>query len=252
MACRGGWPGAINKGEKQGLLIAREYLNNIVQNDISSVDGTNRNPQLARAILGSYARNVSTLATKRTMIQDIVASGQNVSPNTLDNYVEVLQRLFVIREISAWVPNIRSKSAIRSSFKRNFVDPSIAVAALSATPSILLQDLKTFGFIFESLCVRDLKIYSQSMGGHISYYRDRHGLEADAVLALDNGEYALIEFKLGDRQFDEAALHLLELRDLIIKNNIKPPRLLMIITATSMAYTRPDGIKVIPISCLKN
>lgn len=259
-ACRGGWPATLRKrSEAVSLLTAKEYVNNICESDISTVDGVQRNPEWARLILRSYARNVSTLAKKINIYKDVAANAESMSMVTMDNYINAMERLFVLEDLEAWCPAIRSATVIRSGKKREFVDPSIAVAALALTPEILQMDLKTFGFIFECLCIRDLRIYSQALGGRISYYHDRYGLEADAVLHLDNGKYALIEFKLGSREIEEGATHLLQLKKLIMQYNekeqqckLREPDLLIIITGGNMSYTREDGVKVIPITCLKN
>lgn len=259
-ASRGGWPATLRKKSKTiALLTSREYLNNICESDISTVDGVQRNPEWARLILRSYARNVSTLAKKINIYKDISANADSMSMATMDSYINAMERLFVLEDLDAWCPAIRSASVIRAGRKREFVDPSIAIAALGLTPEALQLDLKTFGFLFECLCIRDLKIYSQALGGRISYYHDRYGLEADAVLHLDNGKYALIEFKLGSREIEEGAMHLLQLKELIGRYNereqqckLREPDLLMIITGGNMAYTRKDGVKVIPIGCLRN
>ena len=227
-ACRGGWPAAIKKKSQAAqLIIAREYLNNICESDISTVDGVNRNPSWTGMLLRSYARNVSTLAKKINILRDMSAKAESMTLPTMESYLNALEKLFVIEDLDAWCPAIRSA--------------------------------KTFGFLFECLCIRDLKIYSQALGGKISYYHDRYRLEADAVLHLDDGRYALIEFKLGSREIEEGAQHLLELAGLIRKYNekesrfpLREPDLLMIITGGNMAYTRADGVKIVPIGCLKN
>lgn len=211
-------------------------------------------------ILRSYARNISTLAKKTSMLADVVSSGEvECSIDTFSDYVDALERLFVIQDVEAWCPAIRSKTVIRSSPKRGFCDPSIAVALLGLTPESLSVQLKTFGFIFEQLCVRDMKAYTQSLYSSVSYYHDRYGLEADFVLHLEDGRYALIECKLGSNEIEDGAAHLLELRDLIRKHNltekqmpIREPDLLIIFTGGQMAYTRPDGVKIIPIGCLRD
>lgn len=177
---------------------------------------------------------------------------------TLDSYLNALEKLFVIEDVEAWCPAIRSATTIRSGKKREFTDPSIAVAAMGLTPEYLEQDLKTFGFIFECLCIRDLKVYSSALGGKISYYHDRSDLEADCVLHLSDGRYALIEFKLGSREIEEGAQHLLQIKQLVQaanasgKTNLREPDLLMVITGGELAYTRPDGVKIIPIGCLRD
>ncbi|MDE7419724.1 MAG: DUF4143 domain-containing protein [Muribaculaceae bacterium] len=259
-ACRGGWPASLeDMSRKAKLLIAKDYVDIICREDISRVDRKNRNPSLARLILKSYARNICALAKKSSMLADVAQEMERISMPTFDDYVEALEKLYVIDDIEAWSPAIRSKSVIRTGKKRCFVDPSIAVAALGASPETLELDLNTFGFIFECLCFRDLRAYSQAIGGHLAYYHDRYGLEADAVLHLYNGKYALIECKLGSREIDDGAKHLLELKRLILEKNqqqnqtsIKEPDLLMVITGGEMAYTREDGVKVVPIGCLRD
>lgn len=260
-ACRGGWPGTLKaRTEKAKLLIARNYVRTVCSEDISRIDGRRRNEKLAMSILRSYARNISSLAKKTTMLADVVASGEmECSIDTFNDYVNALERLFVIQDIDAWCPAIRSKTVVRSSPKRGFCDPSIAVALLGLTPESLTTQLKTFGFIFEQMCVRDLKAYTQGLYSHVSYYHDRYDLEADFVLHLEDGRYALIECKLGSNEIEEGASHLLELKRLIREHNekekqmpIREPDLLIILTGGKMAYTRPDGVKVIPLACLKD
>lgn len=259
-ACRGGWPAALRrKSDAAKLLIARDYLTAVCESDVSTVDGVRRNPVWTRTILRSYARNVSTLVSKANILKDVVANANRMSTATMDAYINALERLFVIEDVDAWNPAIRSATTIRSGKKRGFVDPSIAAAAMGLTPDYLLTDLKTFGFLFECLCIRDLKIYSQALGGRVSYYRDRYGLESDAVLHLDDGRFALIEFKLGSREIEEGAKHLLEIKRLIQEFNekekqvpLRAPDLLMVVTGGDMAYTRPDGVKIVPIGALRN
>ena len=259
-ACRGGWPGALNKkSDAARLIVAKEYVNNICETDIVTVDGVQRNPSWVRLLMKSYARNISTLAMKKSIHKDIAANSDSMSMATMEQYINALERLFVIEDIDAWCPAIRSATVIRSGKKRGFSDPSIAVAALGLAPEHLEVDMKTFGFIFESLCVRDLKVYAQGMGGRMSFYHDRYGLEADAVLHLDDGRYALIEFKLGSREIEEGAAHLLKLKELIRAYNdkerqaqLREPDLLMIITGGRMAYCRKDGVYIVPIGCLKD
>ena len=259
-ASRGGWPASLEaKTDSTRLLIAKDYVNIICEEDVSRVDGRKRNPVLARMILRSYARNICTLAKKTNLLADVSVEMENTSMSTFNDYVEAFERLFVIQDVEAWNPSIRSKTVIRSGNKRCFVDPSIAVAAIGATPRKLELDMKTFGFIYESLCMRDLKVYSQSLGGRLAYYHDRLGLEADAVLHLDDGRYALIECKLGSSDIESGARHLLQLKCLIEEKNNKSdgvkmrlPDLLIVLTGGQMAYTRDDGVKIIPIGCLKD
>lgn len=259
-ACRGGWPASLDEiSDTAKLLIAKDYVDIICSEDISRVDKVKRNPALARLILRSYARNICTLAKKTSMLADVSKEMESTSMPTFDDYVGALERLFVIEDIEAWSPAIRSKTVIRTGKKRCFTDPSIAVAALGASPQSLELDLKTFGFIFECLCFRDLRVYSQALGGRLSYYHDRLGLEADAVLHLDDGRYALIECKLGSNEIEEGAKHLLEIKRLVTEKNktekqirLQEPNLLIVLTGGEMAYTREDGVKIIPIGCLRN
>ena len=258
-ACRGGWPATLRrKNPEAQLLTARDYISNICESDISTVDGVQRNPTWTGLILRSYARNISTLAKKSNILKDVTANADSMTMPTLDSYLNALEKLFVIEDVEAWCPAIRSATTIRSGKKREFTDPSIAVAAMGLTPENLEQDLKTFGFIFECLCIRDLKVYSSALGGEVSYYHDRSDLEADCVLHLSDGRYALIEFKLGSREIEEGAQHLLQIKQLVRaanasgKTNLREPDLLMVITGGELAYTRPDGVKIIPIGCLRD
>lgn len=260
-ACRGGWPATLNlNDDKSRLLVAKEYVKSVYKNDISRVDGVNRNQKLAHMILKSYSRNISTLAKTSSILADVSATDDvECTRPTLENYIEALEKLFVIQDIDAWNPSIRSKTTLQSRPKRAFCDPSVAVASLGLSPESLMTQLKTFGFIFEQMCARDLRVYSASHDGSLSYYRDRYGLEADLVLHLDDGRYALIECKLGGSEIDEGSKHLLEIKRLIQEANkterqvpLREPDLLIILTGGSMAYTRPDGVKVIPLACLKD
>ena len=259
-ACRGGWPASLDVMSNEAkLLIAKDYVDIICSDDISRIDKVRRNPTLARLILRSYARNICTLAKKTSIFKDVSEEMESLSMTTFDDYVSALERLFVIEDVEAWSPAIRSKTVIRTGKKRCFVDPSIAVASLGVSPESLELDLKTFGFIFECLCFRDLRVYSQAMGGRLSYYHDRYGLEADAVLHLDDGRYALIECKLGSKEIEDGAKHLLEIKKLITEKNktekqirLREPDLLIVLTGGEMAYTREDGVKIIPIGCLRD
>lgn len=213
---------------------------------------------LAKAILQSYSRNICTLAELKTIYAD-VKRNFSVSDATISDYIRALSDLYIVEDIDAWCPAIRSKSNLRSGKKRNLVDPSIAVAALGLSPEYFYRDFKTLGFLFESLCIRDLKIYSQPQNGVMSYYHDRYGLEADGVLHLEDGRYALIEFKLGGNEIDKGAEHLCEIERLIETYNEKEkqcpllkPTLKMVITATEYGYRRDDGVLVIPVGCLKH
>lgn len=258
VACRGGWPVTLQLSEKGAMLVAKDYLNTVCETDISTVDKRQRNPKIARRILRSYARNISTIAKKKSLYDDTISGDISLSIDTFDDYVGALEKLFVIQDIDAWCPAIRSKTAIRSLPKRCFCDPSIAVAALEVNAQSLETQLKTFGFIFEQMCARDLRAYTPGFGSHLSYYRDRYGLEADLVLHLEDGRYALIECKLGSHEIEDGAKHLLKIKQLVQEYNetekqvpLREPDVLIILTGGQMAYTRKDGVKVIPLACLK-
>ncbi len=257
--CVGGWPRTtlFNDIESQ-QIIAKDLYKQTYSVDISNVDQRKRNPNIAKAILQSYARNICTFVNRKTIVADISANYPLTEP-TFDDYLNALEELYVIKDIEAWCPAIRSKSNLRSGKKRNFVDPSLAVAALGLSPQYFHNDFKTLGFLFESLCIRDLKIYSQSQNGTISYYHDRYGLEVDAVLHLEDGRYALIEFKLGEAEVNYGAEHLNKIEELIKTHNqkeeqcpLRKPDLKLIITATQYGYRREDGVFIIPIGCLKD
>ena len=258
-ACRGGWPSSLfTKNVKSKLLVAQSYFEGLCRDDMSSVDGTRRNETTSRLLLLSYARNISTIASYNSIIKDINANTK-ISEATFYDYVNVLKKLYVIEDVEAWCPHIRSKSSIQATCKRELVDPSLVVAALGVSPEYFNLDLKTFGFIFETLCFRDLKIYSSAHDGKVSYYRDRYVLEADCVLHLRDDRYALIEFKLGSSDIENAAEHLNKLELLIKQYNEKEqqvklrlPDLKIVITGTQYGYRRRDGVLVVPICCLKD
>ena len=253
-ACRGGWPNSITQKNEDGkLMVAYNYLDNICDNDISTIDYVKRDSDKVRTILRSIARNTSTLVNNKTLLNDIKANFDMSEP-TFYSYINALKRLFVIEDIGGWAPNIRSRTAMRTGNKKVFIDPSIAVAALNLSPEAFNtpDGLETFGFIFENLCIRDLSVYTSSFKGKIKYYHDDTGLEIDCVVHLRDGRYALIECKLGKSKIEEGAKNLLKIKKLIEKNDkVKNPEFLAILTGGKFAYTRPDGIKVIPIGCLK-
>lgn len=257
--CRGGWPGSLKgKSDKAKLAIAKDLYKQTCEVDISNIDGVKRNPKLARTILKSYSRNLCTLAETKTIIADVAATS-DVSKQTYYDYIDGLEKLMIIEDVDAWCPAIRSKTSIRSSKKRNIIDPSIAAAALGVSPEYFSRDYKTLGFLFECLCIRDLKIYSSAYGGQMSYYHDRFGLEADGVLNLDDGRFALIEFKLGQSEVEEGAVHLCEIERLIVESNqansqnpLRVPDLKIVVTGTQYGYRRDDGVFVIPIGCLRD
>lgn len=257
--CRGGWPGSLRgKTDHARLAVAKDLFNQTCETDLSAIDHVKRNPQWARTILKSYARNLCTLAESKTLLADVAAT-YDISRPTWYEYVTGLEKLMIVEDIEAWCPAIRSRTAIRSSKKRNMADPSVAAAALGISPDYFSGDYKTLGFLFESLCIRDLKIYTAKNDGIISYYHDRTNLEADAVLHLADGRYALIEFKLGQSEVDAGAHHLCRIEKLIRQYNASDPQcplrlpdLKLIITGTQYGYRRDDGVFVIPIGCLKD
>jgi predicted AAA+ superfamily ATPase len=251
LTCRGGWPETVSMKDKNALLVAKNYFKMLVDEDITDVDGIKRNPERAKLILRAYARQVSSLASNRTIQHDVESVG--VDEKTLSSYLNAFRKLFVIEDVSAWSPKLRSKTSLRTSPKRQFVDPSLAAQALNATPEILLDDVKTFGLLFESLCTRDLRIYTESLGGGIYHYHDQKDLEADIIVQLDNGNWGAVEIKLGGHQIEAAAKNLLKLKERIDTESMREPNFLMVLTGLDYAYRRrKDGIYVVPIGCLKN
>lgn len=256
LACRGGWPYAISAGlkEKAALAQAYDYLDVVVEEDISRVDDTMRNPARARQILRSYAR-FQGAQTSVSMIRRDISSNETdtLSYDTISSYLNALRQIFVIMDLPAWNPNLTSKTAIRTTDTRYFSDPSIAAAALRIGPNDLIQSLSYFGLLFETLCVRDLRVYAQALDGDIFHYRDSNGLECDAVLHLRNGKYGLIEIKLGgDKLIEEGATNLKKLSSVINTSKMGVPSFMAILTAVGdYAYRRPDGIYIVPIGCLR-
>ncbi len=252
--CRGGFPSAvIEKNQEIVLNYAKDYVNALVANDITSVDDVKRNSKRARMILKSYARHISTAANMTTILKDVEAAADIQDIRTVNSYLEAFVKLFVIDETESWTPKLRSKTAIRTTSTKHFVDPSIATAILDATPNDLMSDLNTFGLLFENLVLRDLKIYAQSLEGNVYNYRDKSGLEADAVIHLNDGRWGLIEVKLGgEKSINEGAETLIKLKDKIDQDKMSKPSFLAVITASDLfAYKREDDIYVIPIACLK-
>ena len=257
LTCRGGWPRAVlKKSEKAALAQAFNYFDAVVGNDIKRVDDVDRDEELAKRIMRSYARNQASQATAGTVLADIKANGdEQMSENTVYSYVKALKEIFVIEDSVAWNPNLRSKTAIRTSDTRYFIDPSIATAALGMGPKDLINDMETFGLIFETLAVRDLRVYAESLDGKVYHYRDKNNLECDAVVHLRNGSYGLIEIKIGGTNLiNGGATSLKLLSDKIDTTKMKKPSFLMVLTGIGdYAYKRPeDGVLVVPIGCLKN
>lgn len=255
LICRGGWPAALNHGKKVALKQAFDYYDAVVNDDISRVDRVKRDSERTKRILKSYARNVATQASLETIRSDVISSDvETFDKEALYGYLNALKRIFVIEDSPAWNPNLRSKTAIRTSDTRYFVDPSIAVAALGLGPTDLVNNLELMGLIFENLCVRDLRIYADALDGSVYHYRDKTGLECDAVIHLRNGSYGLVEVKLGgDQSINEGAESLLKLTSKIDTEKMKKPAFLMVLCGVApFAYKREDGVFVVPITCLKD
>lgn len=253
LLCRGGWPKAIDQTERIALQQSRDYLDAIVESDISRVDDVQRDSHLARRLLRSYARMESSQAQSTQIAADVRGSAESPSDKTVQSYISALEKIFVLEDMPAWNPNLRSKSAIRTSDTRHFVDPSIAAAALGIGPAGLIKDLETFGLLFESMCVRDFRVYADALDGDVFHFRDRTGLECDAVLHLRDGRYGLIEVKLGgNRLIEEGAANLIKLADKIDTTTMSKPSFLMVATGTGeYSFTRRDGVMVAPIRTLR-
>ncbi len=257
LTCRGGWPKAVlKKSEKAALSQAIEYYEAVVRSDISRVDDVERDSELTMRLMRSYARHQGAQATASTILEDLKANEkETLSENTIYNYINALKKIFVIEDSLAWNPNLRSKTAIRTSDTRYFTDPSIATAALGLGPKDLINDLNTFGLFFETLCVRDLRVYADALGGTVYHYRDKSNLECDAVVHLRNGSYGLVEVKLGGKDLiDEGAGTLKDLANKIDTTRMKKPSFLMVLTGIGdYAYKRPeDDVLVVPIGSLKD
>ena len=257
LTCRGGWPKAtLNKSKKAALLQAKEYYEAVWRYDISRVDDVERDPELTKRLMRSYSRNQGSQASAGTILADIRANeSDELSENTIYSYIKALKKMFVIEDSLAWNPNLRSKTAIRTSDTRYFIDPSIATAALGLGPDDLINDLNTFGLFFETLCVRDLRVYADALGGTVYHYRDKSNLECDAVVHLENGSYGLIEIKLGGAELiKEGSENLQVLANKLDTTRMKAPSFLMVLTGVGdYAYKRPeDGVLVVPVGCLKD
>ncbi len=255
LICRGGWPQAIDMRDEIALDQALDYYDAVVHSDINRADNVNRDPEKVRRVMRSYARNQGTQVSNTVIAQDVAANNDNsISEETVASYLNALRKIFVVEDMPAWNPNLRSKTAIRSSDTRYYVDPSIAAAALGIGPQDAVADLKTLGFLFETMCVRDLRVYSDALNGNVYHYRDKDGLECDAVIHLRNGSYGLTEIKLGgDRLINEGAENLKALKRRIDTNQMKEPSFLMVLTGTgNYAYQRDDGVLVVPVGCLRD
>ncbi len=255
LVCRGGWPQATFLAGEDALVQAFDYLDAVVKSDISRVDGISRNEMRARLLMRSLARHQGTQAPNTTICEDISANGEaEMSKDTVVSYTNALKKIFVIEDCPAWSPNLRSKTAIRTSDTRYFVDPSIAAAALGVGPGDLMNDLQTFGLFFETLCIRDLRVYADALDGSVYHFRTKEGLECDAVIHLRNGDYGLVEIKLGgDRLIEEGAHTLKTVAEQLDTTKMKAPSFLMVLTGVApYAYRRRDGVYVVPVTAFRN
>lgn len=255
LTCRGGWPMATFLNGELALDQAYDYVDSVVERDIQRVDGVKRSPERTRLLLRSYARNVSQQVSYGTIKADMLSNdSQTLDEDTVADYIKALKKLFVIEDLEAWNPNLRSKSAIRTSDTRHFVDPSIGTASLGLGPDDLMNDLDSFGLFFEDLAVRDLRVFAEVLDGKLFHYRDSSGLECDTVLHRRNGTYALIEVKLGgEKLINDGVAALKELTDTIDTTRMPKPSFRMVLTAVGQyAYQRTDGIFVVPISCIRD
>ncbi len=255
LICRGGWPKVLGASEKIALRQAVDYYNGVVNSDVSRVDNKERNAERAKRLMYSYSRNIGTQIKYEELRKDAISNDiESFSIETLYDYINALKKIFVIEDAPAWNPNLRSKTSIRTTDTRYFVDPSIATASLGLGPDDLLNDLQTMGFLFENLCIRDLRVYAQTIDGQVYHYRDRNNLECDAVVHLRNGRYGLVEIKLGgDSLIEEGAKTLKRLEKNLDTDKMKSPSFKMILTAVGdYAYKREDGILIVPVTCLGN
>lgn len=255
LVCRGGWPQAVNMRDEIALDQAVDYFDAVVRSDINRADNVQKNPERVRRLMRSYARNQGGQVPNTVLAQDVAGNDEiTMNEETVASYLNALRKIFVVEDMPAWNPNLRSKTAIRSSDTRYYVDPSIAAAALGIGPNDLINDLKTFGFLFETLCIRDLRVFADALNGEVYHYRDKEGLECDAVVHLKNGKYGLIEIKLGgEKLVDEGAANLKAMKAKIDTERMRDPSFLMVLTGTSdYAYCRRDGVYVVPIGCLKD
>ena len=255
LTCRGGWPWATLISREVAFDQAFEYFDSVVKKDILRVDKVKRSAERAKLLLRSYARNISQQVSYGTIRKDMLSNdASTLDEDTVADYIKALKKLFVIEDLAAWNPNIRSKAAIRTSDTRHFVDPSIGTAALGLGPQDLINDLKSFGFFFEDMVVRDLRVYAEALDGELYYYRDSNGLECDTVLHRRNGSYALLEVKLGGEQnIEEGAMSMISLAKNIDTDKTPSPSFMAVIVGVGQyAYQRKDGVYVIPIGCLRD
>ncbi|MCL2606413.1 MAG: DUF4143 domain-containing protein [Coriobacteriia bacterium] len=250
---RGGWPAvAEEKNERIALAIASDYLEAVAHEDISNADGVEKSPERVKALIRSLSRNISCEAKTSTILADLKNNDEALSQATVDQYINALKMIFVVEDLPAWNAKLRSKTAIRTTAKRHFADPSIAAASLRATPKRLLSDFETFGFLFESLCIRDLRVYAESIDGNVYHYRDKSGLEVDAVIQLADGRWGAIEIKVGAGEIEEASENLMKIAKVVDTKKMNEPSFLMVLTGTEYAFRMKNGVYVVPLGCLKN
>lgn len=255
LICRGGWPAAVGLPKEVALEQAFDYYDAVTKEDIIRVDGVKRASERVQRLMRAYARHQGTQATIATLKEDLRNNDSDkIDDGTISSYLEALRKIFVVEDMPAWNPNLRSKTAIRTTDTRYFVDPSIATAALGLGPGDLINDLNTMGLMFETMCVRDLRVYAEAINGNVYHYRDKSGLECDAVVHLRNGDYGLVEIKLGgETLINEGARTLNALSSQIDTDRMKAPAFMMILTAVGeYAYRRTDGVLVVPIGCLRD
>ncbi|MCL2079411.1 MAG: DUF4143 domain-containing protein [Oscillospiraceae bacterium] len=250
---RGGWPAVAKEtDEKIALTVAADYVEAVANEDISKADGIEKNPERVKALMRSLSRNVSGEAKATTILNDLLANDEALSQATVHQYINALKKIFVIEDLPAWSAKLRSKTAIRTTAKRHFTDPSIATASLRAAPKRLLSDFNTFGLLFESLCIRDLRVYAESIDGSVFHYRDKSGFEVDSIIQLADGRWGAAEIKMGASEIEEAAENLLKLHKIVDTEKMNEPSFLMVLTGTEYAFQMKNGVWVVPLGCLKN
>jgi len=248
---RGGWPESVQSDDRTGEKRARDYVDAVIHQDVSRVDEVEKSPAKIQALMKSLARNISTEASMATLKGDMGGQDESMTLPTVASYLNALERIFVVEDLPAWNPSLRSKTPLRTSAKRHFTDPSIATAVMGLSAKGLLQDFSTFGFLFESLCIRDLRVYADALDGRVFHYRDKTGLECDAVVVLRDGRWGAIEIKMGAAEFDPAAENLKRFVERVDTDKMRKPSFLMILSATEFAYRREDGVHIVPLGCLK-
>lgn len=250
---RGGWPASLSLDKPACYQVSKEYVKSLFHEEVSGIDGIERNPSKMASVLRSLARNISTPVSNATILEDVKNSfNDSISRPTLNDYLETLEKLYVLENISATNLNFRSKTAIRTKPKREFVDPSIATAILELSPQDLMNDLNLFGFLFECMCIRDLKVYTQNLNSELAFYRDENNFEVDAIIRTPSGRWGAVEIKLGSGYIEEAAENLLKFKNMVDTSKCGEPAFLMVLTGATYSYKREDGVYVVSIGTLKN